>query len=78
MNHLGLFLAYLSPDTMLPATSVLATVAGIVLILGRSSLRFLVRCCRRRFDESSRMGDPHSFHFEVRDEETARRRLDFQ
>lgn len=46
MIHSCAFLAYLSPETLLPATSVIATIAGIGMILGRGSLRFLIRCCR--------------------------------
>jgi hypothetical protein len=35
--------AYFSPETLLPATSIVATVAGILMMLGRGSLRYLMR-----------------------------------
>ncbi len=35
-----LVFAYLGPETMLPVTSVVAGLAGVVMILGRSSLRW--------------------------------------
>jgi hypothetical protein len=34
-------LAYVGPDSMLPMTSIVAAVAGVVLMLGRTSLRYL-------------------------------------
>jgi hypothetical protein len=42
-----LFFAYFSPETLLPVGSILATVAGIAMMLGRGSARFLTRCARR-------------------------------
>jgi hypothetical protein len=33
---------YFSPETFLPATSVLATVVGVVLMFGRNAFRFVV------------------------------------
>jgi len=35
--------AYFSPETLLPATSIVATIAGILMMLGRGSLRYLMR-----------------------------------
>jgi hypothetical protein len=34
-------LAYLGPDSLLPLTSVVATVAGVALMCGRSTLRII-------------------------------------
>ena len=34
-------LAYVGPETLLPMTSVIAGVVGIVLMLGRGSLRYV-------------------------------------
>lgn len=34
--------AYLGPETMLPMTSIVAGIAGVVLMLGRNSIRWLV------------------------------------
>jgi hypothetical protein len=36
------FFAYIGPETFLPLTSVVAAVAGVALMLGRNSLRFVV------------------------------------
>ena len=40
-GHTVIF-AYAGPETLLPMTSVVAAVAGVVLMLGRSSLRYLM------------------------------------
>jgi hypothetical protein len=42
MNHLPLVLAYLGPETMLPMTSVVAGIAGVIMMFGRTSLRWVV------------------------------------
>jgi hypothetical protein len=39
--------AYFSPETMLPATSIIATIAGILMMLGRGSLRYVIRLSKR-------------------------------
>jgi hypothetical protein len=36
-------LAYLGPETVLPMTSVVATIVGVLMMCGRSTLRFLFR-----------------------------------
>ena len=38
-----LVLGYLAPEVVLPATSILATVVGVVLTLGKNSLRGIAR-----------------------------------
>lgn len=43
----GIF-AYLGPETVLPMTSVVATVVGVLMMCGRSTFRFLFRCCLPR------------------------------
>ena len=40
MGFSTVILAYLGPETMLPVTSAVAGVAGVVLLFGRSSLRW--------------------------------------
>ncbi|WP_337175778.1 hypothetical protein [Paludisphaera sp.] len=35
-------LAYFGPETVLPATSIIATVVGVVLMLGKNSIRWCV------------------------------------
>ena len=39
-------LAYLGPETMLPMTSVAAGVAGVLMMLGRNSHRWVLRTLR--------------------------------
>lgn len=46
-------LAYFSPETMLPLTSMIATVVGCALLIKRSSVRFVVHCCRAAFRKPS-------------------------
>ncbi|CAN5675005.1 hypothetical protein BH23PLA1_BH23PLA1_06610 [soil metagenome] len=38
--------AYIGPETFLPVASVLAALAGTVLMLGRNSLQIALRCFR--------------------------------
>jgi hypothetical protein len=41
--------AYFGPETMLPLTSVVATVVGVFLMVGRNTTRFVRRALRDRF-----------------------------
>ena len=55
-------LAYFSPETMLPLSSLIATIAGFALLIRRSSVRFVVHCFRaafRRRPTSSVTNKPH-------------------
>jgi len=47
MANFPMFLAYLGPETMLPMTSVLAAVAGVLMMLGRNSWLWLAGVARR-------------------------------
>ena len=38
--------AYFSPETLLPASSIVATIAGILLMVGRGSLRYVMHTIR--------------------------------
>jgi hypothetical protein len=61
-------LAYFSPETLLPVGSILATVLGVVMMLGRGSWRFLARGFRRVIRPSAWIAGvsrPH-FHLEER------------
>ena len=46
MDHSIAILAYLGPETMLPMTSVVAGVAGVLMMFGRTSLRWVLRSLR--------------------------------
>jgi hypothetical protein len=55
-------LAYFSPETMLPLSSLIATIVGCGLLIKRSSIRFLAQCCRaaiRTGRAKSNLGSPH-------------------
>ena len=43
MCNADLLFAYFSPETLLPVGSIVATVLGVIMMLGRGSLRFLIR-----------------------------------
>lgn len=43
-------LAYFGPETVLPATSIVATVLGVVLMLGKNSIRWCVGLARTALD----------------------------
>ncbi len=46
MDCMSLVFAYLSPETVLPVTSLLATVAGVVMMFGRTIFRPVLRWVR--------------------------------
>jgi hypothetical protein len=60
-----LFFVYFSPETLLPVGSILATVAGIGMMLGRGSVRFLIRCGRRCLRSSARVAKVSRPHFRL-------------
>lgn len=62
MASIPTLLAYFSPETMLPLSSVLATIVGFALLVQRSSIRFVVHLCRgliRRSRGPARTPAPH-------------------
>jgi hypothetical protein len=59
---------YFSPETFLPAASILATVLGVVLMVGRGSWRFLVLCSRRGFRRGERAARASQPHFRLQSE----------
>ena len=59
MRTYDLVFAYFSPETLLPATSIVATIAGIFMILGRGSLRLLNQ---RGFHRSGRVAGTSKPH----------------
>ena len=63
MSAPNTLLAYLSPDTVLPLTSIVATIVGGALLFTRGSIRFLVLCFRgalRRPRRVAGASEPHS------------------
>ncbi len=48
------FFAYLGPETMLPLTSVVATVVGVLLVFGRNTIGLMRRALRTVFIRSRR------------------------
>jgi hypothetical protein len=66
--------AYFTPETLLPVGSILATFAGLAMMLGRGSLRFLLRCFRRVARRSTWIAGVSRPHFklgEVRERQIA-------
>lgn len=54
--------AYLSPETVLPLTSIVATIAGGAMLLTWRSIRFVVPCFRGvipRPQRIARASEPH-------------------
>ncbi|WP_165250952.1 hypothetical protein [Paludisphaera soli] len=43
-------LAYFGPETVLPATSILATILGVALMLGKNSIRWCVGLVKTALD----------------------------
>jgi hypothetical protein len=46
MGHWPVLLAYLGPETMLPMTSVVAAVLGVLMMFGRNTGRWIHRSVR--------------------------------
>lgn len=63
MCESSLFLAYFSPETVLPLTSIVATIAGAAMLLTRGSLRFLLRCLRLAIGRKRREEGTRGPHF---------------
>jgi hypothetical protein len=63
MSAPNVLLAYLSPDAVLPLTSIVATIVGGAMLLTRGSLRFLVRCFRVALRRPQRIAQASAPHF---------------
>jgi hypothetical protein len=72
MSTSTLFFAYFAPETLLPLTSIVATIAGIVMMLGRGSIRFILQCVRRGLRRQNGVAGVSHPHIRVRDPESAR------
>ncbi len=55
MHTFSPIFAYFGPETILPVTSVIATVVGVAMMLGRNSTRLLVRGTRRLYLQTRHM-----------------------
>ena len=60
--------AYFSPETLLPATSIVATIAGIVMMLGRGTLRLLIRSSQRGLRQAGRIAGTSKPHLHIHDD----------
>jgi hypothetical protein len=67
MHNLSSMIAYFSPETLLPVGSILATVLGVAMMLGRGSLRFLLRCVRRVLKPADSIASVNRPHFRLDD-----------
>lgn len=59
--------AYFSPETLLPATSIVATIAGILMMLGRGSLRYVMRPSKRGQRKARRIAATSKPHLHLHD-----------
>lgn len=63
-------LAYFGPETVLPMTSVIATVVGVFMMFGRNTLRFLFRWRRGGAGGATKAaGSAPAPHFAVKERE---------
>ncbi len=67
-----LVFAYFSPETILPLSSILATIAGCALMVKRSSIRFAVRGFQTILRKRRAARHVHSPHFQVPEKELNR------
>jgi hypothetical protein len=57
-----IIVAYFSPETMLPVTSIVATIAGIVMMLGRGTIRLMARSAQRKLRRPGRIAGTSKPH----------------
>jgi hypothetical protein len=62
------FFAYFTPETVLPVTSIVATIAGILMMLGRGTTRLIIRSAGRRFRRPIRVARTSKPHLHIRDD----------
>ena len=72
MSLYFIVLAYFSPETMLPLSSIIATIAGCALMVKRSSFRFAVRSCRAILHRRRAGSGVKAPHFRVAEKELNR------
>jgi hypothetical protein len=72
MSNSTLVFAYFGPETLLPVTSIVATIVGIVMMLGRGSFRFILQFFRRVLRRRKGVAAVSHPHFQVRDQELVR------
>jgi len=65
MLQLHLILAYFGPETVLPVTSILATVAAVVLMFGKSLFRLVAYWGRRATFRGRHGQTPSGPHFGI-------------
>lgn len=63
-----ILIGYFSPETLLPAASIVATVVGVVMMMGRGSWRFLVLSFKRGFRRGDRVARVSQPHFRLQNE----------
>ncbi len=68
MRTYDLVFAYFSPETLLPATSIVATIVGIMMMLGRGSLRLFVLSTQRGLRRSGRVAGTSRPHVQLPDD----------
>jgi hypothetical protein len=71
MSTPSVVFAYFSPETMLPLSSIVATLAGFALLVRRSSLRFAARCIRAAMSHRRASKPPNKPHFRLPAQETS-------
>jgi len=65
--------AYFSPETLLPVTSIVATVIGVVMMGGKTTFRIIARWFRRVLPGRKRVVIARRPHFKARAQEPAER-----
>jgi hypothetical protein len=68
ISSIPIILAYFSPDTFLPMTSIIASAVGCVLLFGRSALRLVLGAFRVVTARRSRSDAIPRPHFRFADE----------
>jgi hypothetical protein len=71
MHTAGLVFAYFSPESLLPVTSIIATVIGVVMMLGRGVFRFIVRFGNDTLGRTARVAGTSKPHLNMHDEKQA-------
>jgi len=67
MQSMPILFAYFSPEAVLPATSILATVVGVVMMFGKGTILWILGACRRILVRPKANGLLKGPHFSMKD-----------
>jgi hypothetical protein len=68
MCNINPIFAYFTPETLLPMSSIVAAVLGVAMMIGRGSVRVVIRYFRRRIRPSSGIAGVSHPHYRLQEQ----------